>query len=432
MSRLSLQLETAGAHAVVKQPPTGGLGTGPRGLFGRRLMHLLLAGLLAGLFPGAAHAAGPAAETVQGELWFAAGNGRVLLSTPARDQERVGSSSLRQHLELAPGRPVGDRWDLPVSADHATTIRDAWLADNGRWLALQVDRGLRPVTWLVELGARGGSAPRPLVAEASGFFLGWHPKGDRALFKALDLDVPDSGLWLVEVADGRHETIELPGLGPIEGLMAAAISPDGRALAYAFTKGLGTGSELWLKDLVDGGAQRLELHPHGVVGSLRWSPDGDQLAYNTLYDSTVPFAEAGLWVYEVERGASRFLTLMDGGHGEEPLWSDDGESLVFIARDNTEDPAANRDAAALESSVRSIRLADGFEQVLVPSAGARQVDLHRARDGRFLFASDRDGVALEIWSVDADGARPTQLTSDGLDKRHPVLDAVLAAPALSR
>jgi Tol biopolymer transport system component len=206
---------------------------------------------------------------------------------------------------------------------------------------------------------------------------------------------------------------------PIDGLMAATISPDGKTLVYAFTRGLGFGSEVWLADIGGGHRRQVLQDAGGVVSSLIWSPDGRQIAFMTLLDATTPFAEAKLSVMNADGTAQHFLAVVDGGHGQNPIWRKDGQELFFVARENFDDAAANHDPTALVSSIRSIDVRSGKEMVLVPADGARQIDLSLSDDGQLFFVSDRAG-ALDVWSVNTSG-QFRQITAGSDAKRHPVV-----------
>lgn len=292
------------------------------------------------------------------------------------------------------------------------------LSPDGQRVAVQTFRGPLPIVWILDLRDRARPSLTRLTREGYGTFLGWHPDGQRALYKALDQDVADPGLWIVDVRNGTHQRLALPKLAAPEGILAAAISPDGRTLAYALTQGLGTGSQIWLANLDGSNRRQVQAYPSGVVGSLVWSPDGRRFAFTTLFDSPVPFAEAGLWVTGAEGQTAQMLTIMDGGHGQNPLWSRDGQMLFFVARENFDDPLANRDPAALVSSIRAIDVTTRQESVLVPAGRARQIDLSQSASGDLLFASNRGGT-LEIWSVTPAG-RLRQVTAHGPAKRHPL------------
>jgi Tol biopolymer transport system component len=233
--------------------------------------------------------------------------------------------------------------------------------------------------------------------------------------------VADPGLWIVDTRTGGHRRVATPGLTAPQGILAAAFSPDGTRLAFATSRGMGFGSEIWEVGLDGSGRRQLRHEPNAIVGSLSWAPGGQSLAFNTLFDSPVPFAPAGLWVLDLASRDAQYLTQMDGGHGEEPIWSRDGAALFFVARENTDDRQANHRPEALVSSIRSVDVRSGRETVLVAAGGARQIDLASTPQGDLLFVSNRSG-ALEIWSLDAKGTA-AQITHDGAPKRHPVMVA---------
>lgn len=304
--------------------------------------------------------------------------------------------------------------------DARTVIRGTHVSPTGDRIAVQVDMGPRPTVWLLDAADRTGQSTRALAPGASGEFLAWHPNGRHALFKAIEIDIADPGLWIVDTARGSHRRLPTPEIGAAEGLLAGAFSPDGSRVAWASSRGLGFGSQIWTAT-VRGGQRRLLVdQPHAIVGALSFSPDGAKVAFNTLFDSPVPFAPAGVWVVEASgAGKPRLLAQMDGGHGERPHWTADSAALVYVARENPLDRRADRVSDALVSSIRSVDVATGREAVLVPADGARQIDLALGIDGDLLFASSRSD-ALEIWRLDAAGTL-SQMTHDGSPKRYPAL-----------
>ncbi len=350
-----------------------------------------------------------------GLLYVDTASASVVRADAAQPVVRLGVSS--EALEGTPERSgTEDVRHAESGHDAGAMVSGQWLSPDGRYLAVQAYQGPMPVVWIADTTR---SRMTRLVAQGYGVFLGWHPQSSAVLYKALDLEVADPGLWLVRVDSGRHVRIEIPQLPAPEGLTAAAVSPDGQTLVYAFTRGLGFGSEVWSVAMGNGLRNRLYSNPHGVVASLAWSPDGASLAFNTLLDSPVPFTESALWVLDPRGGEAEFLATMDGGHGQQPQWSADGSRLYFVARENYDESIANHNPAALVSSIRAIEWPNRGETVVVDAAGARQVDLSVGRNGELVFLSTRGG-APEIWQADAQG-RLRQRTTDGAAKRAPVV-----------
>lgn len=338
----------------------------------------------------------------------------ALYARPVRGRDVAGTS--RRLAALGP--PDGADAARKIHTDAILRLHRLYPAPGGARAALQGSTS-KPLLWLLEFDGAAVPALSPLPAVGYGEFLAWHPDGRRVLIKMLDEGIADPGLWLVDTRDGSHRRIELPELAAPEGLLAAAVAPDGARLLYSITRGLGTGSSLWLTDLGGSAHERLRDEPHAVIGGLRWSPDGERAAYVTGLDSPVPFAPAVLWTLSPGEGEPRRMAITDGGHGQAPLWSGDGRTLYYIARDNPASREANRDPAALVSSIHAVDVRSGESRLVVPADGARQIDLALAPDGDLLFASTRGG-ALAIWRATPDG-RLTRLTSGDLGQRSPLL-----------
>ncbi|RIK41539.1 MAG: hypothetical protein DCC55_11645 [Chloroflexi bacterium] len=290
---------------------------------------------------------------------------------------------------------------------------------DGRRVAVQTYMGLRSVGWVLDLADRQAPMLTRFVAEGWGDFLGWHPDSIHALYRVFDLDVPDPGLWIVNTNDGTHQRVEIPELAAPEGIIAATFSPDGQQLAYAFTNGLGFGSELWLSDATGHERRLVRKDEAAISGGLVWSPDGTQLAFTSLLDSAVPFSQAGVWIVNAEGADPKILALMDGGRGQEPVWSPDGQQLFFIARENPGDITADFEADKLISSVKAVDATNGEISTVVSAESAYQVDLTLTPSGDLLFSSNRHG-SLELWRWSAEG-NLRALTADGEAKRHSLI-----------
>lgn len=316
------------------------------------------------------------------------------------------------------GRKEGTGEGSDPHGDGAPRLHRLHAAPGGARVAIQGSTS-KPLLWLLDLEAEGGPLLSSLLAAGFGEFLGWHPDGRHALVKVLDEGVDEPGLWLVDTVDGSHRVIELPELAAPEGLLAAAIAPDGERLLYAISRGMGFGSTLWLTDLAGTHHERLIEEPYALVGGLRWSPDGERAAYVAGLDAPVPFAPAVLRLLTPGEREPRRLAIMDGGHGQAPLWSPDGRTLYFVTRENPDSREADRDPTALVSSIRAVDVRGGETRVIVPADGARQIDLALAPNGDLLFASTRGG-GLDIWRATPDG-RLSRLTHGGTGQRSPLL-----------
>jgi Tol biopolymer transport system component len=160
-----------------------------------------------------------------------------------------------------------------------------------------------------------------------------------------------------------------------------SFSPDGERLA--FLAGPDLGAPLFVRPL-EGGPRRELLSDDGLTtrANTAWSPDGRRIAFTATTDAT----GSQVWIVPAAGGLARRVTR---GGGKEPAWSVDG-TLAFV-----------RDA-----------------RIWVVPRGApaarRLMDLRASApdwspDGRRL-AFQHCARVCDLWTVDADGARPRRLT----------------------
>ena len=130
-------------------------------------------------------------------------------------------------------------------------------------------------------------------------------------------------------------------------------------MLYATTDGVGWGSELWIADPDGSNGRRLLQDPDNLVAFASWSPDGQNLAYISMADNTIPFIVGDLWVGEGDGSGLRRIASVDAGHGFAPAWSPDGKAIAFVRRENPGSLQADIHAEALVSNVYVASLGDG-------------------------------------------------------------------------
>jgi hypothetical protein len=144
------------------------------------------------------------------------------------------------------------------------------------------------------------------------------------------LSGPYDGLALavVKAQDDRAVSLSNPGGSQYSAVKRAALSPDGRLLAFATETGLKGTWRIFVADLTTGEVQQLaETLPQTFGRRLAWSPDGRYLAF------TVAAAQGGLgsdvWLYDRESGDARHLTAQGNAYFASwaPIGPSDNEQL---------------------------------------------------------------------------------------------------------
>jgi Tol biopolymer transport system component len=197
------------------------------------------------------------------------------------------------------------------------------------------------------------------------------------------------------------------------------------------TMGMGTGSTIWQTTPHDAtgatsatGASMQPLFTSADdAGLFAWSPDGKQVSYETIADSTVPFRPAGLWLMSPATTERHQIGVADGGHGFAPAWSPDGQHLAFVTRLNAGAGSADSHAGALMSGVSTYTPATGaLSAVATPELTGQPRNFNPTweADGTLLFtAMNADagyGAALgeaSLWSDSSAGMPTSHLTQAG-------------------
>ena len=172
-------------------------------------------------------------------------------------------------------------------------------------------------------------------------------------------------------ADGSTR-VELPWLLP--GDTGAAVSPDGRRLAFSSARSGST--EIYVADTRAGTVRRLTGNAAADDVEPAWSPDGRQLAW-----ASGPPGAHDLFVMSADGGRKRRL-VDDAANDVEPAWSPDGAQIAYASNRDGRYRLWVVDAAGGEPlrARRGSRPAAGA--VVEPGGGCRRLHRRRRRQRR--------------------------------------------------
>jgi len=171
------------------------------------------------------------------------------------------------------------------------------------------------------------------------------------------------------------------------------LAPDGHRLAFSAGN---PKSEIWADDLVRGLRMRLTFDPDTDKGIPVWSPDGNRLLFATLRGG-----KARIGLYEkASDGASgeKLLVASDAPDREwwATDWSRDGRFLLLSRGDMVNSAKAD---------IWVLPLTGDGKSSLFLSAAAAVYDGHFSPDGRWVAYTSRESGRTEVYVVPFDAAR---------------------------
>jgi Tol biopolymer transport system component len=209
-----------------------------------------------------------------------------------------------------------------------TSVTGAAISPDGNYLAFVDVNGLH-----LQLISSGETNTLELGNDLTPLTVSWYPDSTRLLVLTKAEGAPPS-LWSTGALGGAARRIQ-------DGVMAAAISPDGTTLA--FIRGATTRDksfrEIWLAG-ANGETPRLFLvaGPEESFWKLSWAPDSQRLAYGTL--DNISTQRRRVSIRSIRLDGSSKTTLLSGADlfqawtGPLPfVWSPDGR-LIFARRES--------------------------------------------------------------------------------------------------
>jgi dipeptidyl aminopeptidase/acylaminoacyl peptidase len=187
---------------------------------------------------------------------------------------------------------------------------------------------------------------------------------------------------LVPGAPAQTRTIQLDDFAKITSVSDPQISPDGKSIAcivsHVNLEQDRSDRELILIDIATG-APHVMTHDRKGVGSPRWSPEGDRLAFEAV-DTAAKDPKLQLFVMSMSGGEAKKIT--DAPEGVEQFaWRPNGQDIAYVASDEPE----NKKEIEKHN--------DAFE----------------VGDNDYLAAGPT--TPSHLWLIAAEGGKPKRLTS---------------------
>jgi dipeptidyl aminopeptidase/acylaminoacyl peptidase len=240
--------------------------------------------------------------------------------------------------------------EIPFSIPPHCVIFDIFSAPIGKFLAIELSCSNGQTVLFLDASS---TPPAPLSAssafvmqpiqDSDSHFLAWTPDGKSIYLKVDSLGAPH----VIRVhTDGTKESIPIS-----EFTYDLATSGTQGEFTFTFSRGLGQGSELNLAQH-DGHTNKvLYADPYNYISFARFSPDGTQIAFIKIPDTSTPFTVGELWVMSADGSNAHKLADADAGHGYTANWSPDGKRIAFVVRENPGDERADQSSDTLISNL---------------------------------------------------------------------------------
>lgn len=238
--------------------------------------------------------------------------------------------------------------EIPFAVPADCGILDNYPAPVGEYLLIELSCPNGQTVLFLDTDS--GTVTQP-VRDTDSHFLAWMSDGNSAYLK---IDSLGNARVVRMFTTGKYTEIHITGW-----TYDLSGKPNTDDFIFAFSSGLGSGSELNFSEAQGLNADVLYADSFNYISFARYSPDGSQIAFLKIPDSPIPFTVGELWVMNADGSEPRKLAEADAGHGYALNWSPDGKRIAFVQRENAQDESANQSAESLISNVYMIDVQSG-------------------------------------------------------------------------
>jgi Tol biopolymer transport system component len=347
-------------------------------------------------------------------------------------------------LNRPPVAPSQLRPELPPPLDQVICTALEKDTETRHQTAAELRAALKRVKRDTESGrisAAGAAQPQRRVAPSR---LWWM---SAIAIAAVLLAVAAAGLYQLlgrRQAAPTFQRIHISRLTSSGNVSMAAISPDGKYVAYVATEGGKQG--VWLRQVVSGSTVPICPPTETVYGELTFSPDGNFIYYGTSEGPAwvlhkMPVLGGAIWSSTVEHGG-RLAISSDGAKLAYIRYLPNGEDVLLVANaDGTQERRISsrtkpealpgslawspdgktvacsvmlRDAQGAYGSVVAVPANGGPGKLITSHRWFIVRDLQWLYDGRGLIVNSRDRAAAppQIWHVSYPSGETRRITND--------------------
>ncbi len=238
--------------------------------------------------------------------------------------------------------------EIPFSIPPSCGLNNTFAPPLGKYLVVELNCPNGQT--VLFLDSDSGSTTQP-ITDTDSHFLAWTPDGKAAYLK---VDSLSNTHTIRAFPDGSQKFVPIT-----EFTYDLAARPNSNDFTFTFSRGMGQGSELWFAQRDGDVVKQLYADKLHYISFARYSPDGKQIAFIKIPDSSTPFTIGELWVMNADGSNPRKLADADAGHGYAANWSPDGKGIAFVVRENPNDENANQSSDALISNVYVVDVESG-------------------------------------------------------------------------
>ena len=275
------------------------------------------------------------------------------------------------HVELWVANPdTNDLWLVAGGLSHGTDAA-SWSPDSSQ-IAFIIESGEIDGLGDLFVANADGSNLRQMTAQKADQVPAWSPDGSQIAFERIT-ETEEQLIVIALSGNSERKIITIPRLCGDPGCLEFAWAPDGQRFAVIgppSDRSGGFPTDVTIVGL-DGTNPVVVASWHGF-GGLRWSPDGQKLAFDERQFGSGDLNGSAVWLVNLPND-NIFVLGNDYTNPRNPAWSPDG-SLV-----------------AMSNQIRSTELPPSYQEVWHSGIGR---DTDWSPDGRFVTSWTDAGVSV--------------------------------------
>lgn len=331
------------------------------------------------------------------------GQYRVIYSSSISGQNQIISSEVTRTLS-----GFSERKSLLPDVGSNDITKELFFSPNRQYIAVTLNY-FQPQTYIWDISQNQAITPIFL-----GSFRSWSPDSSKVLvYRSGANNEAGREIYTLDIKN-NYSNIGLPA-----GTINAHISPINDSIVYSLTPNVIDDSDLWIRD-INGNDEMILRGDHEIFSWVRWSPDGSQIAFlRSKINGKTPGEKRQLWVMNSD-GTNARNVAEKILWSYPPIWSPNGNRILFAVQENEGENSIAVDYTALESNLWEYDISTSSSTKVTNFIKKKVYHPNYSRDGsQIVFISNQRGLD-QVWIKENDAF--IQITKSGGDeKRYPLI-----------